>query len=352
MLAGQKKMMIVTDAWAPQINGVERTVRMLEDELCSIGVQVTLLTPEGFWTIPVPSYSEIRLAIATQSRVSKIIEQESPSAVHIATEGPLGQLARRHCIRFGRKFTTCYHTRYPEYVAARAPIPLAWSYSFLRWFHSGATATMVSSHSLKQELESWGFQNLAVWSRGVQVEPLLQATAANLHLPRPVFLNVGRVAVEKNLEAFLSLDLPGSKVIVGDGPARPGLEAKYPNVHFLGFRDGSELASIYASADVFVFPSRTDTYGLVIIEALAAGAPVAAFDVPGPRDVLEGATCGVLSDDLREAAIQSLAIDRNDCRAFAAQKTMRASAKSFLNIIETALGLPRFEGTRPAPVKV
>lgn len=344
-----REIVIVTDAWSPQVNGVERTVKMLADELLRIGLKVTLITPEGLFTVPVPTYPEIRLAVTTQNHVSRLIEQANPSIVHIATEGPLGILARRHCIRRNRNYTTCYHTRYPEYISARVPVPLEWSYSFLRWFHGRSVVTMVSSDALKNELEVRGFRNLAVWSRGVQVEPFLQAKPINLMLPRPIFLNVGRVAVEKNLEAFLSLDLPGSKVVVGDGPAKVALEAKYPGAHFLGFRSGSELASIYASADVFVFPSRTDTYGLVMIEALAAGVPVAAFNVLGPRDVLGGAGCGVLSDDLRRAAMQALTIDRKRCQLFGAQKTMRESAKSFLSIIENALtmGVTRMQLNQP-----
>ncbi len=303
-----------------------------------MGVRVRFLTPDGYQQIPMPGYPEIRIAVASPWSVGRTIELANPEAVHIATEGPLGMLARMHCRRTGRLFTTCYHTRYPEYIAARAPVPLAVSYAALRRFHNGAKATMVSSNALKLELAARGFRNLVVWRRGVQTDLFAQAARASLDLPRPIFLNVGRLAADKNVGAFLSLDLPGSKVVIGDGPDRARLEAAYPNAHFFGQRFGVELASLYASADVFVFPSLTDTYGLVMLEALAAGAPVAAFDVTGPREVLGESRCGVLSSDLCAAALGALELNRDRCRAYGAMHTIRGSAEHFLDLVMTAVG--------------
>ena len=258
--------------------------------------------------------------------------------MHIATEGPLGILARIHCRRVGRLFTTCYHTRYPEYVAARTRAPLALTYAALRRFHNGAEATMVSSNALKAELAARGFRNLFVWRRGVETNLFSSAQPAALDLPRPIFLNVGRLATDKNVDAFLSLDLPGSKVVIGDGPDHARLEATYPDAHFLGQKFGRELASLYAAADVFVFPSMTDTYGLVMLEALAAGTPVAAFDVTGPREIIGESGCGILSSDLREATLKALELNRDRCRGYGAMHTIRGSAEHFLDIVMTAVG--------------
>jgi glycosyltransferase involved in cell wall biosynthesis len=331
-------IMIVTDAWRPQVNGVARTMEMLDVELRALGVRAQFLTPDGYRQLPMPGYPEIRIAMASPWSVSRAIEQARPDAVHIATEGPLGILARIHCRRVGRLFTTCYHTRYPEYVAARTRAPLALTYAALRRFHNGAEATMVSSNALKAELAARGFRNLVVWRRGVETNLFSSAQPAALDLPRPIFLNVGRLATDKNVDAFLSLDLPGSKVVIGDGPDRARLQAAYPDAHFLGQKFGRELASLYAAADVFVFPSMTDTYGLVMLEALAAGAPVAAFDVTGPREVIGESGCGILSSDLREATLKALELNRDRCRAYGAMHTIRGSAEHFLDIVMTAVG--------------
>lgn len=336
------RILIATDAWRPQVNGVVRTLEMLADETDRLGVETVFLTPDRFRTIGMPTYPEIRLSLAGLKTVSAAIEELRPDAIHVATEGPLGLLTRRYCLVRKRRFTTCYHTKYPEYLAARAPIPLSWSYAVLRRFHGAASATMVATEALKQELACRGFENLVIWRRGINIEPFVSAERREMPWKAPVFLSVGRVAVEKNLEAFLSLDLPGSKVVVGDGPARADLQRRYPDAHFLGVRSGAALAEVYASADVFVFPSMTDTFGLVMLEALAAGLPIAAYPVTGPREILSGAgeACGRMSQDLQEAALGALNLSRFDCRAYGAQYTMRSSAISFLDNMAQALEMP------------
>lgn len=334
-------ILIVTDAWRPQVNGVARTMQMLEDEFRAMGVRTVFVTAEGRRQFPLPGYPEIQLALASPRSVGQAIEQAQVDAVHIATEGSLGLLARMHCRRVGRPFTTCFHTRYPEYIAARTMVPLAMSYAALRWFHGGAQATMVSSPALKMELASHGFEKLVVWRRGVDTALFASGAPDALDLPRPIFLSVGRLASDKNLDAFLRLDLPGSKVVIGDGPERLSLQARYPKAHFLGLKSGHDLASLYASADVFVFPSLTDTYGLVMLEALAAGTPVAAFDVTGPREVLGVSGCGVMAADLRAAAMLALRIDRDKCRAYGAAHTVRSSAEHLLEIVKTTSGFDR-----------
>jgi glycosyltransferase involved in cell wall biosynthesis len=323
-------VLIATDAWQPQVNGVVRTLEMLEGELRSLGVRVSFITPEPFPTFGMPSYPEIRLALATRSAISQAVQAAQPDAIHIATEGPIGLIVRQHCVAHQLPFTTCYHTRYPEYVAARLPIPLAWSYAVLRRFHAAAVRTMVATPTLRNELAGHGFANLSLWQRGIDLSPLLSAAREDLGFEPPVHLFVGRIAVEKNIDAFLSLDLPGSKVVVGDGPARAALERQFPEAHFLGSRSGADLARLYASADVFVFPSRTDTFGLVMLEALATGTPVAAFPVAGPREVIGASGCGALDEDLAVAAAVARSIDRDACRRYASQFGMRQSALSFL----------------------
>ena len=333
------RILIATDAYKPQVNGVARTLEWLADEATSLGAEIVMLTPERFRTIPAPSYPALPLALATPATIAREIERHRPDAVHIATEGPIGFLARRHCLATGRPFTTCYHTRFPEYLAARWPIPLSWSYAALRRFHNAAAATMVSTPALKAELESRGFTKLVPWRRGIPLSRFTGDVGPLHEWPRPAFLYVGRVAVEKNLEAFLDLDLPGSKIIVGDGPARAGFERRYPDAVFMGRLDGVELARAYASADAFVFPSRTDTYGLVMLEAMSAGLPVAAFPVTGPREVIGDSGCGALDNDLRKAARAALDIPRDRCRDFAARHSMRESARGFLDNVAAAIGL-------------
>ena len=332
------RILIVTDAWRPQANGVARTLQWLVEEAPRVGVEFIALTPEGHWSVPAPSYPGLRLALASPNRVARDIERIDPDAVHIATEGPLGFLARRHCLRAGRPFTSCYHTRFPEYLRARWPIPLSWSYAALRRFHGAAAATMVSTTTLKKELESRGFGNLVVWRRGILLRDFLAAERRPSPVAGPVFLYVGRVAVEKNIAAFLSLDLPGTKVVVGDGPARAQLQSRFPEARFEGRLDGAALIEAYARADVFVFPSLTDTFGLVMLEALAAGVPVAAFPVTGPVQILGASGCGVMDMDLRRAALAALDIPREKCRAYATRHSMTASARDFVANVSQALG--------------
>jgi glycosyltransferase involved in cell wall biosynthesis len=333
------KILIVTDAWHPQINGVVRSLCEVGRRAADFGLSVDFLTPQGFRSVAMPGYGEIRLALATPSQVAQRIDAAAPDCIHIATEGPLGILARRYCLRSRRNFTTSYHTRFPEYLSARLPVP-AWPLAaLLRRFHAAACGTMVSTQSLEEELSAQGYRNLMRWSRGVDAELFHPSRAQRLALPRPIFLYAGRVAVEKNLEAFLSLDLPGSKVIVGDGPTRVSLQQKYPGAHFLGARHKESLAEIYASADVFVFPSLTDTFGVVLLEALASGVPVAAYPVPGPRDVIGKSGAGVLDFDLRRAALAALTISRDSCRKYALQFSWRASARQFFSNVLSANGM-------------
>lgn len=335
------RILIVSDAWHPQVNGVVRTLEYLKRDAHLFGAEIVLLTPDLFRTVGLPGYREIRLALAGPGAVAQVIEQMAPDAIHIATEGPLGFMTRLYCLRRRRAFTTCYHTRFPEYLAARAPVPLRWSYSVLRRFHAAAAATLVATEGLRDELQAQGFANLKVWKRGIDVDLFRSGRRKDFGLQRPIFLNVGRVSVEKNIEAFLALDLPGTKVVVGDGPAREGLMKLYPDARFPGPLSGQALADVYASADVFVFPSRTDTFGLVMLEALAAGTPVAAFPVAGPRDVLRGADCAVMSEDLRAASLSALDIPRELCADFASTHGMDVSAASFFGHVADAMELPK-----------
>jgi glycosyltransferase involved in cell wall biosynthesis len=325
------RILIATDAWHPQVNGVVRSIEALAGEARHLGANVEVLTPEGFPTIGMPTYPDIRLAFVTASRVGLQIETAAPDHVHIATEGPIGLAARRHCLRNGRLFTTSYHTRFPDYIAARAPVPRAWSYAWLRWFHNAGCGVMVSTPSIAAELRHFGFNNVMRWSRGVDHALFHPRELSVLDLPRPIFLYVGRVAVEKNIEAFLALDLPGSKVVAGDGPSRAELQQRYPDVTFLGVKTGEDLARVYASADVFVFPSRTDTFGIVLLEALASGLPVAAYPVPGPSDVIGDSDAGVLDEDLGHACREALKVPRQRARDFSLNFTWSASAKQFLD---------------------
>lgn len=331
------KLLIATDAWSPQINGVVRSLESIAAHAASFDMEVRFLTPSDFWTMPLPGYGEIRLALTNRRKIAHSITDFAPDFVHIATEGPIGLAARRACLREHRPFTTSYHTRFPEYVAARLPIPIRVSYAALRRFHNAAAGTMVSSPSLERVLTGHGFRNLMRWSRGVD-DTLFRPRTENFldHLPRPIFLFVGRIAVEKNIEAFLKLDLPGSKVIVGNGPLQARLTATYPDAHFLGALCGEQLAQIYSSADVFVFPSLTDTFGIVLLEALASGVPVAAFPVTGPLDVIGDSGTGVLAHDLRQAALGALTISREHCRTHAVNFTWKESARQFFDNIRTA----------------
>jgi 1,2-diacylglycerol 3-alpha-glucosyltransferase/glucuronosyltransferase len=333
------KILVATDAWHPQVNGVVRTLTMMAQAAQKFGVEVDFLNPQSFRTFALPSYRDLRLALPGPAQIGKLIEAARPDFIHIATEGPIGFLVRRYCRKHNLPFTTSFHTRFPEYVSARSPIPESWVWAVLRWFHKPSGAVMAATPALAAELRTRGFGNVVLWSRGVDTA-LFHPRHVDLCLPEPVFLCVGRAAVEKNLEAFLDLDLPGTKLIVGDGPARAQLERKYRDAVFLGERHGEELAQIYAGADVFVFPSKTDTFGLVLLEALASGLPVAAFPVTGPRDVIGTTPVGVLSDDLGTACIEALGIPRKACVAFAARHTWEASARVFVEHASQARPMP------------
>jgi len=335
-LSGPKRILMVTDAWRPQVNGVVHTLERLTENLTAYGVDVEFLTPDRFRTLPMPTYPDIRLALTTPRNVRRLIGASSAQHIHIVTEGPLGWMARRHCLAEGQPFTTSYHTRFPEYVTARLPVPEDWTYRWLRSFHNAGQGTMVATASLADDLASRGFSRLQPWTRGVNIEHFHPDRKATLDFPRPIFLCVGRVAVEKNLPAFLDLDLPGSKVIVGEGPELARLKARYPDTHFLGHRPNDELAGIYAASDVFVFPSRTDTFGNVIIEALASGTPVAGFPVTGPIDIVGDGVGGVVDDDLRQAALAALDIDRKAAREVALRYTWKACTEMFLENIRSA----------------
>jgi glycosyltransferase involved in cell wall biosynthesis len=346
------RILVATDAWHPQVNGVVRTLTNMAEAARAFGVEISFLTPQSFRTFAMPSYPDLRLALPYQAKIARLIAEARPDSIHIATEGPIGLLVRRYCRKHQLPFTTSFHTRFPEYISARLPIPEAWIWTALRAFHGPSQAVMAATPALAGELRARGFRNVVLWPRGVDASQF-HPRAADLGLPRPVFLCVGRVAVEKNLEAFLELDLPGTKVIVGDGPARAALARKYPQAVFLGARQGKELAEAYAAADVFVFPSKTDTFGLVLLEALASGLPVAAFPVTGPRDVIGNEPVGALNDDLRLACLTAVTISPQACLAFAARHTWEASARAFVeNITNVRAGDPKcdalqFEVKRP-----
>jgi glycosyltransferase involved in cell wall biosynthesis len=332
------RVLIATDAWHPQINGVVRSLEHVGNELRRQAIDVQFLTPQGFKTIPMPTYDEIRLSLVSPWTISRRVTDSEPTHVHIATEGPIGLMVRSHCVRRRKLFTTSYHTRFPEYLAARLPVPTHLSYRFLRWFHNAARGVMVATQTLEDTLKAHGFANLMRWSRGVDTDLFRPRPTSVLDLPRPIFLSVGRVAVEKNLDAFLSLDLPGSKVIVGDGPARSSLQQRFPDAHFLGAKEGEALAEIFASCDVFVFPSKTDTFGIVLLEAMASGLPVAAYPVMGPLDVVGDTGAGVLDNDLRTAAMAALGISGEHCRKVALTYSWAESAKQFADNLRLAHG--------------
>ncbi|WP_174803183.1 glycosyltransferase family 4 protein [Martelella limonii] len=333
-----KRLTLISDAWHPQVNGVVRTIENTNAQLEKMGVKVTMITPDMFRNIGMPTYPEIRLALTSYRRVAQLIEDSRPDYVHIATEGPLGYKARRWCRKNDFRFSTSYHTRFPEYVSARFPVPIGMLYGMMRNFHNAGNGCMVATDSLARELKAHGFNNLKPWSRGIdtrQFHPRPKSDAPFGGLPRPVFLTVARAAVEKNLPALLSLDLPGSIVIVGDGPARRDLQEKYPKAHFLGMLKGEDLAKAYAEADVFVFTSKTDTFGNTTIEALSSGIPVAAFPVTGPLDILGGhEEAGVLDEDLKAACLKALSCSPEKARALGETYTWEAAATQFLeNII-------------------
>jgi len=323
-------IVIVTDAWYPQINGVVRTLARTRDELIKLGHTVQFITPQGFHTVPMPTYPDIRLSLFPGRKVRRQLEELKPDAVHIATEGPLGIAARSWCLHNKFPYTTSFHTQFPEYVWLRTRLPLAWSYAVMRWFHGRAAAVMVATPTLHQRLTEHGFTNLAYWSRGVDTQLFRPRGKEFLKERQPIFMYMGRVAIEKNIKAFLKLDLPGTKIVVGDGPDLAMLKRKYPEALFTGFKTGEELAQHLAAADVFVFPSRTDTFGLVLIEALASGVPVAAYPVQGPVDIIENGVTGFLDEDLQKATMAALALKPEACRTAALAYTWEACTLQFV----------------------
>ncbi|ABA03961.1 glycosyl transferase, group 1 [Nitrobacter winogradskyi Nb-255] len=355
------RVLVATDAWHPQVNGVVRTLTSLARSASALGARIEFLTPEGFPSMALPTYPGLRISFPNRGEIARRIEAASPDAIHIATEGPVGWMVRGYCRRRKLPFTTSYTTRFPEYIAARSIIPMSTrsiipmstrsiipmsvSYAVLRRFHAAGAMTMVATSSLRQELSARGFKRLGSWTRGVDTELFTPDHAFELDLPRPVFMTVGRVAVEKNLEAFLSLNLPGSKVVIGDGPQKAELESRYPKARFLGEKTGRELSAHLAAADVFVFPSLTDTFGIVQLEALACGTPVAAFPVTGPLDVIADHPVGALDMNLRSACIRALSISREACRSFALQYSWESCARQFIG------NLSALQPSRSSPLR-
>lgn len=327
------RIMIVTDAWEPQVNGVVRTLKNTTAELAAMGHEVQMITPLDFCTVPCPTYPEIRLSIGAKRGVFERLNRFSPDALHLSTEGPLGLAARSWALARNHPFTTAYHTRFPEYVHARARIPLAWTYAYLRWFHGPSKAILAPTDVVRRDLEHWGLRNVRLWSRGVDHAIFYPRGARKLKTDPPIFLYVGRVAVEKNVEAFLELDLPGSKWVVGEGPALEGLRKRFPRVSYLGVLTQDELADVYSSADVFVFPSKTDTFGLVLLEAMACGLPVAAYPVTGPLDVIGDSRAGAMHEDLHTACLAALKLKRDDAISHARRFSWRAAAEQFVSYL-------------------
>ena len=343
-----KKLLIITDAWHPQVNGVVRTLTKCRDLMAGRGYEVTVVSPLDYRSAPCPTYPEIRLALTTPGAFQRRLVKMKPDYVHIATEGPLGFMARRACRKMGWSFTTSFHTRFPEYLQERFPVPPRWTYAVLRRFHNAASHTLVPTQSILDDLKTRGFTGLTLWTRGVDRAIFHPRSSTTKDLPRPVFICVGRVATEKNLPAFLALDLPGTKLIVGDGPAMDDLKSRFPETVFLGKREGTALAEAYASSDVFVFPSRTDTFGLVLLEAIASGLPVAAFPVPGSKDVIGATRAGVLSEDLRTACLAALEMAPFDPAQVLKPFTWDACADIFEHILTPVSGVANAEKRCPA----
>ncbi len=331
------RFLLATDAWHPQINGVVRTLTHLVAELRRAGHEVLVVSPADFRTLPCPTYPEIRLSLTTPRRLARRIRSFAPDVVHVATEGPIGLSARAAALRLDLPLTTSFHTRFPEYLRRRAPVPERLTYALLRRFHAPAAACLVPTAQVRRELAARGFARLVTWTRGVDRALFRPRSGVDLGLKAPVFLCVGRVAPEKGLEAFLDLDLPGSKLVVGGGPALAALKARYPDVRFVGSKVGEELVDLYNAADVFVFPSRTDTFGIVLLEALACGVPVAAFPEPGPIEVLAETGAGVLDEDLRAACLKALTLDPADALGRSEAFTWAACAERFVEVAALAL---------------
>ncbi|MBT8079194.1 MAG: glycosyltransferase family 1 protein [Gammaproteobacteria bacterium] len=331
------RIAIATDAWLPQVNGVVNTLIQTRDALIAQGHEVLMITPEGRRTFPCPTYPEIRLALFQGRGIARELDAFRPNCIHVATEGTIGYSVRRYCRKRELPFTTAYHTQFPEYVRARFPIPVAWTYAMLRWFHRPAHRTLVATPAMQQLLQDRGFEHVVIWSRGVDTDVFSPDTRVDFDLPRPIWVNVGRVAVEKNIEKFLNLDLPGSKIVIGDGPDLKRLKNRYPDCHFLGYKFGKDLARHIAGADVFVFPSITDTFGLVMLEAMACGIPVAAMPVTGPIDVVTDGSTGVLDDDLARACHAAANLSAGPCRQFALDNSWSRSTEQFVRHLAPVL---------------
>ncbi len=323
------RIAIVSDAWRPQINGVVRTIETVSRLLQAEGHEVEVFGPDRFRTLPCPTYPEIRLSLFPAARLAHMLKLYAPDAIHLVTEGPLGWAARGFCLKRNIPFTTAYHTRFPEYVHARVRLPLAWSYALVRRFHAPSAAVLVVARSIREELGARGFKNLVPWSRGVDIAAFKPRKREEVGDKRPIWLYAGRLAIEKNIKDFLDLDLPGTKWVVGGGPQYRELKRRYKDAHFFGSVDTEELSYRYAQADCFVFPSRTDTFGLVMVEALASGVPVAAYPVPGPLDVVTTPKVGALNEDLRAACLAAINCNSADCRAHAETFTWAGCARQF-----------------------
>lgn len=324
------RIAVVTDAWEPQVNGVVNTLKATVACLRELDHTVQMLAPDDMRTFACPTYPDIRLALKPYAKVAAKLDAFQPDCIHIATEGPMGLAARRYCLRNGLDFTTAYHTRFPEYVQARTAIPLAWTYRWLRWFHGPSKAIMVPTERVRKVLEQRGFQRLGIWGRGVDTEHFAPVPCDDSCIERPLFMYVGRLAVEKNVEAFLALDLPGTKWLIGDGPQREELEKAYPKARFLGAKPHAQLPAYYNCADAFVFPSLTDTFGLVLVEAMACGVPVAAYPVEGPIDVVSSGRSGSLNESLEQACYEALALNRAEVREHALTYSWLAATQQFL----------------------
>lgn len=345
------RILLITDAWEPQLNGVVRTLTRTVNECRAMGHELEVIQPgDGFRTMPLPTYPDIPVSLFPRRKVEQRFLAFEPEAVHIATEGTLGLAARKTCVKHSFPFTTSYHTRFPEYVSARFPVPVSFGYAYMRWFHGAAGRVMVATPSMRDELSGHGIRHVTPWARGVDTEAFHPSFRAGSplesvygDLPRPILVNVGRIAVEKNIEAFLDLDTPGTKVVVGDGPQRAELTQRYPNAVFPGAKFGEELARYFADADVFVFPSMTDTFGLVILEAMACGTPVAAYEAPGPRDIIPGSGAGAVGPDLKASVEECLTLDRDTVRRYAEGYSWTACAEDF---IQNLSPLPPMERRR------
>lgn len=338
------KFVLVSDAWEPQVNGVVRTWQHVTREMRELGHETEVINPSMFKTIGAPRYPEIRLAIMPGRAVKRKLDALKPDAIHIATEGPLGMAARKYCVKNKIQYTTSYHTQFPHYLRQYFGIPKRLSYKFIRWFHGHANHTLVPTQQVGKELERQGMTNIVVWSRGVDThlfKPDYDVPEDIQDLPKPIFVYAGRIAIEKNIEAFLELDLPGTKLVIGDGPPRESLERKYPNATFVGYKFGEELAAHYAAGNVFVFPSKTDTFGVVMLEANACGLPVAAYPVTGPIDVVQQGQTGYVYKDLREAAIEALELDKAPCIAFAHRNSWARCAQTVIDHLAVKDGVSK-----------